>query len=111
MVGTITLSFYFLEHPRKSSEGRVPRKVVDLINTVPEKAVKGEALTYQLRYETLLAHTSLSGRLSLANFMIASARHRTRSGVISWMPNTPTMSRSRRATSTIAALVSCYAPF
>ena len=77
LVGTITLSFYFLENPRRNAGSQIPRKVVDLLDTVPEKAVKGEAISHQLRYEDPSAH--LSSRLGLlsADAMIAFALHRT----------------------------------
>jgi len=50
LMGTITLKFYYLENAHKNENFHLPRRMVDGIGTVSEKAVKGQALSHQMRY-------------------------------------------------------------
>jgi hypothetical protein len=59
-LGTITLEFRFLENIQRNKDIRVPRKVVDDIGIISEKAVKGEALSHQTRYHSPPSCSSIS---------------------------------------------------
>ncbi|KAF2710613.1 hypothetical protein K504DRAFT_454880 [Pleomassaria siparia CBS 279.74] len=47
LMGTITLSCYFLKNAKKNETFISPRKVIDNLGEVPERAVKGETLSHQ----------------------------------------------------------------